>query len=306
MQVSTPFKLEEEKDKKVRVYATQEKLVAICVVAPFAGVRVTPKLSVTARFSYPDEFVLEEFIEKIHEAYPKKENRPPLHILIHSPGGSVSSSFMAARVLRSNFDRIVGFIPHIAASGATVMALSCNEIVMGDISRLTGIDPYYEMDDEVVYPLSIVRAFDTLESILGTKSLEEISYPYRHLVQSISAQEYDEAAHTLAMVEGYARELMSKAGYKGGEIRKVINGILYDINSHEEVITLDRAKAMGIKAKHFREDESTAKCWKVMKNWLRNYLLTPSPVHIIRYCIPEPKRDEELKKTKGHKEGVGS
>jgi len=302
--MSTPFKLEEERDKSVRMYATQEKLVAICVVAPLTGVRVAPKRSITARFSYPDEFVLEEFIEKVHEAYPQKENRPPLHILIHSPGGAVSSSFMVARVLRSNFDRIVGFVPHIAASGATVMALSCNEIVMGDISRLTGIDPYYEMDDQVVYPLSIVRAFNTLESILGTKSPEEISYPYQHLVQSISAEEYDEAAHTLGMVEGYARELMSKAGYKDGEIRKVIRGVLYDINSHEEVITLDRAKEIGIKAKHFREDEPTAKCWKVMKNWLRNYLLKPSPVHIIRYCMPEPKEDKGLKKPRNPQESV--
>jgi len=209
---------------------------------------------------------------------------------------------MVARTLRSNFNKIIGFVPHIAASGATVVALCCNEIVMGDISRLTGIDPHYEIDDETVYPLSTVRAFKNLEEILGTKTLDEISFPYQHLVQSITAEKYDEATHTLKMVEDYASEVMKKAGYTDNEIKKIIDGVLYDIEAHEEVITLDRAKEIGIKAKHFREDNQYSECWKVMKGWLNKYFLQPSPIHFIKHCVPnKPIESSSIKSNKGNK-----
>jgi len=70
-----------------------------------------------------------------------------LYILIHSPGGYVSSAYIIASVLRETFDQMVAFVPHIAASGATLIAISCNEIVMGDISQLSPIDPYYRENE---------------------------------------------------------------------------------------------------------------------------------------------------------------
>lgn len=281
-----PFKLIAEENGKVKDMADKCNALALCIIAPFAPLRVAPRRSLAASFSFPDEFMLEEFIGVVLEKYPKKEDRPPLYLLLHSPGGTVSSSYMVARTLRSHFNRIVGFVPHMAASGATIVALSCNEIVMGDISRLTGIDPHHEIDGELVYPLSTVRAFKNLEEILGTKTLDEISFPYQHLVQSITAEKYDEATHALKMVEDYATELMQKAGYAEPEIERIINGVLYDIEAHEEVITTDRAKEIGIKVKHFAEDPKYKECWKVMKGWLNKYFLQPSPIHFIKYCIP--------------------
>jgi hypothetical protein len=287
MAETMPFKLKEEEEASVKKLADKCNAITLCIIAPFAPLRIAPRRSLGASFSFPDEFVLEEFIDIVLEKYPQKENRPPLYLLLHSPGGTVSSSYMVARTLRTHFNRLIGFIPHIAASGATIVALSCNEIIMGEISRLTGIDPHYDIDSETIFPLSTVRAFKNLEGILGTKTLDEISFPYQHLVQSITAEKYDEATHSLKMVEDYATELMKKAGYNDDEIEKIINGVLYDIEAHEEVITLDRAKELGIKAKHFREDPQYSECWKVMKGWLNKYFLQPSPIHFIKYCTPK-------------------
>jgi hypothetical protein len=292
---SESFELIEEKDAKVQKISNDCGAICLCLVAPFAPLRIAPRRYARARFSYPDEFLIEDFVEKVVEKFPNKKDRPPLHLLIHSPGGSVESSYMVSRVLRNAFNKIVGFIPHIAASGATVMALSCNEVVMGDISRLSGIDPYYETDDEVFYPLSVVRAFNTLQKFLGTKELDEISYPYQHLVQSITAEKYDLATHSLKMVEGYVRELMTKSGYSKKQIGEIIDGTLYDIEAHEEIIPFDRAKKFGIKVKLFNEDENYHKCWKVMKEWLKTYWLKPSPVHFIRYCFPSVCKPSDTK-----------
>jgi len=282
----SPFHIKEEENENVKKMSNENNAIMLCIIAPFAPLRIAPRRSLSASFSFPDEFVLEEFVYKIIDKYPKKEDRPPLYLLLHSPGGTLSSAYMVARILRNNFNRIVGFIPHIAASGATLIALSCNELVMGDISRLTGIDPHYDTNGETFYPLSTVRAFQNLESILGAKTLDEISYPYQHLVQSITAEKYDEATHALGMVERYATELLQKAGYNEEKISKIINGLLYDIETHEEVIPLEKAKDLGLNVKRFNEDEHLFECWKYMKEWLSQYFLKPSPIHFIRYCIP--------------------
>jgi len=225
----SPFKLEMEENENVRKMSYKCNAITLCIIAPFTPLRIAPRRSVAASFGFPDEFVLEEFVYNVVQKYPEKEKRPPLYLLLHSPGGTLSSSYMVARILRNNFKEVVGFIPHIAASGATLIALSCNQLVMGEISRLSGIDPHYDSDGETIYPLSTVRAFKKLEEILGAKTLDEISYPYQHLVRSITAEKYDEATHSLKMVERYATELLKKAKYEKNEINKIINGLLYDM-----------------------------------------------------------------------------
>lgn len=284
---NTIFKLQEEENVAIRKMSNKCNAITLCIIAPFTPLRIAPRRSLSASFGFPDEFILEEFVQSVIEKYPDKEKRPPPYLLLHSPGGTLSSSYMVARILRNNFNEIKGFVPHIAASGATVIALSCDLLVMGNISRLTGIDPYYDIDGKTIYPLSIVRAFKNLEGILGAKTLDEISYPYQHLVQSISAEKHDEATHSLKMVEGYATELMQKAGYKEDQIEKILHSILYEIRAHEEVIPCDKAKELGLKVKHFSEDKHLTECWRSMKEWLRKYYLKPSPLHFIRCCYPK-------------------
>jgi len=58
-------------------------------------------------------------------------------LLLHSYGGGVDSAYMIAKTLRKNFSKIRVYIPHVAASGATLIAISADEIVMGEISRLS-------------------------------------------------------------------------------------------------------------------------------------------------------------------------
>lgn len=291
-----PFELQEEVDENIKKVCDEHNVIALCIIAPFTPYRVAPRRVVFPQFSVPDEYVVEKFVGKVGEKFSRK-NRPSLYLLIHSPGGAVSSSYMIARVLRNSFKRIVGFVPHIAASGASIVALACNELIMGEISYLTSIDPHYDIGDETIYALSIVRSFNNLEGILGTKAEDEISYPYRHLIQSITAEKYDAATHALKMVEGYASELMRKAGYADEEIKKVMNGMLYEIETHEQIVPIEKAKEIKIKVKHFSEDKSYSECWEVMKKWLEKYYLQPSPVHVVRYCFPrQGKQFKRIKK----------
>jgi hypothetical protein len=64
-----------------------------------------------------------------------------LDLVIHSPGGSPQAAEQMVNYLRTQFDYIRAFVPMQAKSAATMIALGCDEIVMGRHSELGPIDP---------------------------------------------------------------------------------------------------------------------------------------------------------------------
>jgi hypothetical protein len=66
-----------------------------------------------------------------------------LDLILHSPGGSAEAAESIVAYLRSRFDHIRVFVPVAAMSAATMLALSANEIVMGQHSQLGPIDPQF-------------------------------------------------------------------------------------------------------------------------------------------------------------------
>ncbi len=64
-----------------------------------------------------------------------------LDLFLHSPGGSAEAAEALMAYLRTRFDHIRAIVPISAMSAATMMALACDEIVMGAHSQLGPIDP---------------------------------------------------------------------------------------------------------------------------------------------------------------------
>lgn len=64
-----------------------------------------------------------------------------LDLYLHSPGGDGEAADQICAYLRSQFDHIRAIVPVYAMSAATMMALSADEILMGEHSQLGPIDP---------------------------------------------------------------------------------------------------------------------------------------------------------------------
>lgn len=78
----------------------------------------------------------EGFVEVMRDLPPG-----PLDLLIHSPGGNPLAAESIVSLLRSKFNSIRVFVPNIAKSAATMVALSANEIAMDERGELGPIDP---------------------------------------------------------------------------------------------------------------------------------------------------------------------
>ncbi len=79
----------------------------------------------------------EEVIRAIHMTEPDM----PLDIILHTPGGLVLASYQIAHAIKLHPGRVTVFVPHYAMSGGTLIALSADEIVMGEHAVLGPVDP---------------------------------------------------------------------------------------------------------------------------------------------------------------------
>lgn len=79
------------------------------------------------------------FMEACSNAAGKKERK--LDLFVHSPGGDADAAEQICEYLRTQYDHIRVIVPLQAMSAATMMALSADEVVMGDHSQLGPIDP---------------------------------------------------------------------------------------------------------------------------------------------------------------------
>jgi len=108
--------------------------------------RFPPQKSSTRRWGSPKSSPIETAINIVQE----KTDAKKLLLLVNSSGGLVQSSYKIARALRKAFSEIIVFVPHIAASGGTLLALTGNQIVMGVMSQLSPLDPQATVGDGAI------------------------------------------------------------------------------------------------------------------------------------------------------------
>ncbi len=102
-----------------------------------------------------------------------------LDLILHTPGGGIAAAESIVKYLRASFGNdIRAFIPQIAMSAGTMLALSCKEIVMGKQSSIGPIDPQFgglscagviEEFQQAVNDISLNQAFIPVWQVIISK-----------------------------------------------------------------------------------------------------------------------------------------
>ncbi len=194
------------------------------------------------------------FMATIHEL----DRTKGLDLFLHTPGGDTAATESLVDYLRSMFKTdIRAFIPQLAMSAGTMIALSCKEIIMGKHSSLGPIDPQ-------IHGLpahGIIEEFD--------RAAREIQADQSkiHLWQPIIAKYHPaligECQKAIAWSNDMVREWLITGMFDGdadGAIKAdTIIAELADhalTKSHARHISLKRAQAMGIKAIPLEDDSN--------------------------------------------------
>ena len=126
----------------------------LLVLAMLAGSLACPRAEVCAQKQAPKQGVLIRFdgpifpfTEKVLERQLERARKMGADLVvveINSPGGEVESSFRCAEMLEAgNFATTVAWVPEMALSGAAIMSLGADQIVMHPNARFGDAGPIY-------------------------------------------------------------------------------------------------------------------------------------------------------------------
>ncbi len=162
----TDTKQNENLDKVLQGIANKEQAVLLGFVNSYVPKRYDPIRFGHAQIGLVEEFIVEDTLEEIS----KKTNIKKVFFLINSFGGGLPSSYKIAKAIRNAFNDITVFVPHIAVSGGTLLALTGDKIVMGTMSQLGGLDPQVMYKGQKVSVNSMFAAKRILDGLASRKT----------------------------------------------------------------------------------------------------------------------------------------
>lgn len=273
--------VKQETDEGILEVAEQNDAALIAFIAPYRGVRISPTEEARAFISIADEFGVEALVRKISNTHFKNA-----YLLVNSPGGAMSSSYKIARAIRITFDNIITFVPHIAASGGTLLALAGNEIVMGPMSHLTPLDVQINYKETSVSAATFMKFFTRATKWFETTKPEEAPYPRKALADKLDPFIMEEWSGSMDTAIDYVSDILNLAGYEDSS--QIANRLVLAYPSHSYVITQEKANEIGLSTRDSTEVEDI---WDMMRYWLSKYMFEEEMTHCIRYVLPSIEKD---------------
>ena len=272
--------------EKLNEISKKHNAVLMACIASYVGIKVAPTKTVNAQIGLCDEFAVETAINQIRE----QTDSQKLLLLVNSPGGLVQSSYKIAHALRKAFKEIIVFVPHIAASGGTLIALTGNKIVMGMMSQLSPLDPQAHSEEGEISANSVVDAHQYVTLLFDEISLEDAPYSYKALADQFDGVDIRDALASLSLMEEYIREILEDSDYTQQECKQISKKIVRGFKTHDEVINFDKAKKLGLNVVAHTEFPAE---WHLFREWLAKYILQGADKHVIRFVLSENIRKTE-------------
>jgi Serine dehydrogenase proteinase len=225
----------EEKDPAVVEFATREKTALVAFIAPQVPVRIFPADTVSASIGLLEEFGVEALVNKLRETGVERA-----YLLVNSPGGQMDSSYKIALAVREALSEVTTFVPHVAASGGTLLAVAGNEIVMGPMSHITPLDSQVRFNRAWISAASGTRFYQRAIDWFEKKTPEEAPYPQRALTEKLDPYLMEEWRGVLAAMTDYVTEILTLSGYKDAEA--IAGKLVMGYPTHAYVLNKNRLK----------------------------------------------------------------
>lgn len=193
------------------------------------------------------------FMGSIHEL----DRSKGLDLLLHTPGGGTAATESLIDYLRNMFGtNIRAIVPQLAMSAGTMVALACEEVLMGAQSSLGPIDPQ-------IYGLpahGIIEEFDrAAEEIQQDQTKIPVWQPIIAKYNPTLIGECQKAIDwSNEMVKNNLISGMFKDDYDAQDKTDRVVEALADhalTLSHDRHISLERAREMGIKVMALEDDD---------------------------------------------------
>lgn len=183
-----------------------------------------------------------------------------LDLILTSPGGDPDAAGSIMAYLRTRFDHIRAVVPVAAMSAATMMALACDEILMGGHSQLGPIDPQLT----VITPegprsspgQAILDQFKMArEECQDPKNIGAWMPLLRALTPGLIAEcEHSQQRAEFLVAEQLAAHMLSDNPERAQEVASWFANFSH-FNSHSRPVTLDDAIGQGLAITKLEDDQ---------------------------------------------------
>jgi hypothetical protein len=150
-----------------------------------------------------------------------------LCLCLNAFGGSSTSAFNICRLLRSRFRRITAYVPHAAASAATLLALCADRILVAECGYMSMVDPMLRVGPQLV----------EASHLLDKRAGETMGWMPEQLMAARSSIE---------LVEEQLTSILSSAGYDESALCSVKDNLLLCRGFHDMPISRDQLRAFGV------------------------------------------------------------
>jgi hypothetical protein len=195
------------------------------------------------------------FMLCIHELNRKRG----LDLILHTPGGDGAAAESLVDYLRSMFkNNVRAIIPQIAMSAGTMLACSCEQIVMGKESSLGPVDPQYGAISAVGLLKEVKRAHD--EILANPQS----ALFWNPILSKITPSFLQRCEWAVVASDGFIRKTLSENMFssleeseRNSKIERVceILSNLNDSKEHNTHFQFDSCQAVGLNVVRLEDDQ---------------------------------------------------
>ena len=164
----------------------------------------------------------EEVIRAIHLT----DKQTPIDLIVHAPGGLALAALQIAHAIRAHPAKVTVHVPHYAMSGATLIALAADEIVMDEHAVLGPVDPQVGP-----YPAASVLA------AVGRKSVDELDDQTLILA--------DIAEKAIAQTKGAVKTLLLDH-MNAADAERTAHTLCTGTWTHDHPLTPETAQMLGL------------------------------------------------------------
>ena len=189
-------------------------------------------------------------------------------VILFSKGGDPDTAFLIGKMLhRMTEGHLIYIIPRLAASSATLLALSGDYIIMGPPSQLSPIDPQVEISpNRFVSAKSVKDSCDLiLREIMGHPEIPKSTV--EAFLERLPLTEIIDYRLLLDHMEELATSLLKLRMIKEEKrAKEIAERLVKGFKCHERSITIDDARELGLKVEELSLNDWNL-IWEFHKRW---------------------------------------
>mgnify|MGYP001068745824 CR=1 FL=1 len=255
----------------------------------------TPKTRYYLTLFYDDRSSIgEQDVLRLHQELRKitsPKDKTEIFALLHSNGGSASSTYKIANMIRSKCADLTIIVPQSAKSAATLMTLMADRIVMGQESELGPLDlPIEHPLQEGIFlsALDGVNCLEYLSSVaanmsfkLGLKIRQEVRLSRRDsieiatrfsrgfmepIVSQLEPMVINMCYRSLHIAERYGKAILREGMFRNADdaekkSESVIHKLVWEYPEHGFAICSREAKELGLNIVDAESFDNWEKIW---------------------------------------------